>query len=65
MDDLVSMSADRPLSQVDDFEVLVRLSASGLAQAEASDWRWQSEPLTLSGAEGEQNEMDAVLGPPN
>ena len=65
LDDLVSMSADRPLSQVDDFEVLVRLSASGLAQAEAGDWRWQSEPLTLSGAEGEQHELDAVLGPPN
>jgi hypothetical protein len=65
LDDLVSMSADRPLSQVDDFEVLVRLSASGLAQAEAGDWRWKSEPLTLSGAEGEQHELDAVLGPPN
>jgi hypothetical protein len=45
--------------------VLVRLSASGLAQAEAGDWRWQSEPLILSGAEGEQHELDAVLGPPN
>jgi len=65
LDDLVSMSADRPLSQANDFEVLVRLSASGLAQAEAGDWRWQSEPLTLSGAEGEQNVLDAVLTPPN
>ena len=35
LDDLVSMSPDRPLSQADGFEILVRLSASGLAQAEA------------------------------
>ena len=40
LDDLVSMSPDRPLSQAGDFEVLVRLSASGLAQAEAGDWQW-------------------------
>jgi hypothetical protein len=42
----------------------VRLSASGLAQADAGDWRWQSEPLTLSGVESEQNVLDAVLAPP-
>lgn len=65
LDDLVSMSPDRPLSQADGFEVLVRLSASGLAQAEAGDWQWQSEPLTLSGSEAGTPVLEAVLAPPS
>lgn len=64
LDDLVSMSPDRPLSEAGDFEVLVRLSASGLAQAEADDWRWQSKPLTSLGAEDGQRVLDAMLAPP-
>ena len=64
LDDLVSMSPDRPLSEADDFEVLVRLSASGLAQAEAGDWRWQSKPLSLMDAETGQTVLDATLAPP-
>ena len=64
LDDLVSMSPDRPLSQAEDFEVLVRLSASGLAQAEAGDWQWQSKPLSLMDAEAGQTVLDAMLAPP-
>jgi hypothetical protein len=65
LDDLVSMSPDRPLSQAGDFEVLVRLSASGLAQAEAGDWRWLSEPLTQAGAADGQKVLNAILAPAN
>ena len=65
LDDLVSMSPDRPLSQADGFEVLVRLSASGLAQAEAGDWQWQSEPLTLSSSDVGNPVLEAILAPPS
>lgn len=63
LDDLVSMSPARPLSQADGFEVLVRLSASGLAQGEAGDWEWLSKPLDISDLRASENELSATLKP--
>ena len=70
LDDLVSMSPARPLSQADNVEVVVRLSASGTAQASADDWRWLSEPISLALADREQGapfrqSLKAVLSPPD
>lgn len=64
LDDLVSMSGNRPLSQAAEVEVLVRLSASGLAQAEAGDWTWLSQPLSLKSAD-KPVELQAQLTPPS
>ena len=64
LDDLVSMSPDRGLSQAQEFEVLVRLSATGLAQADPSDWRWISKPLTLTDAGETSQVLSAVLARP-
>ena len=46
LDDLVSMSERRVLSAAEEFEVMVRLSRSGTAQAQADDWVWRSGTLT-------------------
>ena len=63
LDDLVSMSGNRLLSQAEGFEVLVRLSANGLAQGEAGDWQWLSQPLSLADSE-EVKRLQARLSPP-
>ena len=47
LDDLVSMSPDRPMSQAETVEILVRLSATGTAEAAPGDWRWLSEPISM------------------
>ena len=46
IDDLVSMSDTRKLSSAEDFEIMVRLSVSGVAQAEKGDWVWRSQPFS-------------------
>ena len=63
LDDLVSMSGTRLLSQADDFEVLVRLSANGLAQGEAGDWQWLSQPMTSADLE-QPKRLQVRLSPP-
>ena len=47
LDDLVSMSEQRVLSAAEEFEVVVRLSRSGTAQAQSDDWVWRSGTLTV------------------
>ena len=46
LDDLVSMSEQRILSTAEEFEVLVRVSKQGIAQANPEDWVWRSAVLT-------------------
>lgn len=46
LDDLVSMSEQRTLSMAEEFEVLVRISETGVAQANPGDWVWRSKVLT-------------------
>ena len=46
LDDLVSMSEQRILSMAEEFEVLVRVSETGVAQANPGDWVWRSKVLT-------------------
>ena len=70
LDDLVSMSPARPISQADTVEVLVRLSAAGTAEANPNDWRWLSEPIALAKASDEASSsslrnLNAVLSPPD
>jgi cytochrome c-type biogenesis protein CcmH len=70
LDDLVSMSPARPLSQADNVEVVVRLSATGTAEASADDWRWLSEPISVALADREHSSpfrqsLNAVLSPPD
>ena len=62
LDDLVTMSAQRSLSDAQTFEVVVRISASGTAMAAASDWQWISQPLSL--AENAGDRFSVVLTPP-
>ena len=50
LDDLVSMSGTRKLSDAVEFEVVVRLSASGNAMPADGDWQWVSAPQNLSQA---------------
>lgn len=64
LDDLVSMSAERPLSQAQVFEVLVRLSSSGVARGAEGDWQWLSSPLELADAEAAQLRLQARIAPP-
>ncbi len=61
IDDLVSMSDARKLSSAENFEIMVRLSASGLAQAEKGDWVWRSRPF--SGEEASIGSVQAILAP--
>ena len=60
LDDAVSMSAGNPLSNAGVVEVVARISLAGQAMAQASDWRWQSPPL--SAADGAN--LQAMLAPP-
>lgn len=62
LDDLVSMSSERRLSDAERFEVIVRLSLSGNAMAEAGDWQWLSEPVDEY--KSEPVNLDALLTPP-
>lgn len=62
LDDLVAMRADRVLSSAPEFEVLVRLSVSGNAIAQKSDWQWRSTVLSF-GAEA-LPALEAYLSPP-
>lgn len=65
LDDLVSMSPNRQLSDAKDFEVSVRLSMRGVAMAEPSDWQWQSPPISQDMlVEGTTSTIQAVLSPP-
>ena len=70
LDDLVSMSPDRPMSQAKTIEIIVRLSATGTAEDAPSDWRWLSEPISIdqssnaNDAPSMQN-LNAILTPPN
>ncbi len=63
LDDLVSMSDGRLLSDAENFEVVARVSRQGTAMPSADDWTWISEPLTAeqlnSGAA-----LSAHLAPP-
>jgi len=61
IDDLVSMSDTRKLSSAENFEIMVRLSSSGIAQAQEGDWVWRSQPL--NGADLATNTVQAVLTP--
>jgi cytochrome c-type biogenesis protein CcmH len=61
IDDLVSMSDTRKLSSAENFEIMVRLSSSGIAQAQEGDWVWRSQPL--NGANLATNTVQAVLTP--
>lgn len=69
LDDLVSMSPDRPMSQAETVEILVRLSASGTAEAASGDWRWLSEPISLNRSSDANDalsvqNLNAILSPP-
>ena len=61
IDDLVSMSDTRKLSSAEDFEIMVRLSVSGVAQAQKGDWVWRSQPF--SGNEASIGVVQAILAP--
>jgi cytochrome c-type biogenesis protein CcmH len=62
LDDLVSMSPTRKLTDAAEFEVLVRLSESGNAMPQQGDWQWISSPLNLSVTGFAA--LDATLTPP-
>jgi cytochrome c-type biogenesis protein CcmH len=61
IDDLVSMSDQRKLSNAEEFEIMVRLSASGIAQAQEGDWVWRSSAFKFSDLA--QLPVEAVLVP--
>ena len=61
IDDLVSMSDTRKLSSAENFEIMVRLSANGIAQAQKGDWVWRSQPF--SGDEASIGVVQAILAP--
>ncbi len=52
LDDLVSMSDVRKLSEAEEFEIVVRLSRSGQAMKQAGDWEWLSVPMSLGADPG-------------
>ncbi len=62
LDDLVSMSPERKLSDADQFEIVVRLSSSGAAMAQPGDWQWQSAPQSL--VDGGSINLEANLQAP-
>ena len=51
LDDLVTMNESVKLSEAPAFEVVVRVSRTGTAMAQAGDWQWLSEPITSIPAE--------------
>ena len=70
LDDLVSMSPDRPMSQAETIEIFVRLSATGTAEGAPGDWRWLSEPISMEQSSDANNalsmqNLNAILTPPN
>ena len=60
LDDLVAMSDNRTLSDADEIEIVVRLSASGQAMAQPGDWQWQT-PAEIS---ADESAYSAVLRAP-
>ncbi len=62
LDDTVSMSPARSLSQAGAIEVVVRLSRSGRPTAEPGDWEWSSGVVDLADL-AEPVELDAALAP--
>ena len=70
LDDLVSMSPDRPMSQAETVEILVRLSATGTAEAAPGEWSWLSEPISMDQSSGANDalsmqNLNAILAPPS
>ena len=70
LDDLVSMSSDRPMSKAETVEIFVRLSATGTAEDAPGDWRWLSEPIFMEQSSDANNALNmqnlkAILTPPN
>ncbi len=70
LDDFVSMSPDRPMSQAETIEIFVRLSATGTAEGAPGDWRWLSEPISMEQSSDANNalsmqNLNAILTPPN
>jgi len=63
LDDLVSMSPTRKLSDAGEFEIVVRLSKSGQAMPQEGDWQWRSDTMSLS--ETEVTTVEATLSPNN
>ena len=63
LDDLVSMSEARLLSSAENFEVVVRISATGDVMAAPSDWIWVSEPFE-SATLAPSTLVQATLSPP-
>ena len=61
LDDLVSMSDVRKLSEAEEFEIVVRLSRSGQAMEQAGDWEWLSVPMSL---EADPEKIISTLQPP-
>ncbi len=68
LDDLVSMSPERPLTSAEEFEVVVRISRTGSAVPAADDWQWISGVQSLARADesrgGTLIDLKAELTPP-
>jgi len=62
LDDLVSMSPARKLSEAEAFEVVVRLSVSGNAMPQPGDWQWRSSSFAIQS--GDAPVVEAMLTPP-
>ncbi len=62
LDDTVSMSPARSLSEAGAIEVVVRLSRSGRPTAEPGDWEWRSGVVDLADL-AEPVKLDAALAP--
>jgi cytochrome c-type biogenesis protein CcmH len=63
LDDTVSMNPALPLSAAPGFEVIARLSRSGMPAAQPGDWEWRSAPLTPADLD-EPVHLRAVLEAP-
>ena len=64
LDDAVSMSPERKLSEAAEVEVVARLSLSGRPIAGAGDWEWRSATLTPAAADAPIR-LQARLAPPD
>lgn len=68
LDDLVSMSEQRKLSQASEIEVAVRISASGSATAQEGDWSWRSGALDWAQPGGNETKIATIsanVSPPD
>lgn len=68
LDDLVSMSEQRKLSQASEIEVAVRISASGSATAQEGDWSWRSGALDWAQPGGDETKIATIsanVSPPD